>query len=143
MCVTVNVCRHVFIYRVPGGVSAPPSPRHLIKPSCNEIGLSCCHFFSQVLSSSPSRGVSSLNSQPDAWCPSPLGYSDTAYLSRKGLKPLPDSQGCRMTESVQRARSPDSVLTCPIPPGGQSMSQGSDSSQRLTPPEPYLRIWLV
>ncbi len=42
--------------------------------------VSCCHFFSQVFSSGHG-GVLSSNSQPDAWCPSPLGYSHAAHLS--------------------------------------------------------------
>ena len=47
--------------------------------------VSCCHFFSQVFSSGRG-GVFSLNSQPDAWCPSTLGYWHAAHLSREVRK---------------------------------------------------------
>ncbi len=87
VCVYVIVCRHVCVYRIRGGVSAPRGRdcMCLIKPSVRSV--SCCRFFSQVLSSGRG-GVSSSNSQPDAWCPSPLGYSHAAHLSREGPKPL-------------------------------------------------------
>ncbi len=73
-----------------------------------------CHFFSQVVSSG--RGaVSSLISQPDAWCRSPLGYSHAAHLSREVWSRSRLSSGRRKTQKVRRSRSLDSVLPVPSP----------------------------
>ncbi len=52
MCVTVNVCRHVYVYRVRGGVSASRGRNHmcLINLYLCEIGL-LLSFLLTVLSS--------------------------------------------------------------------------------------------
>ncbi len=72
------------------------------------------------------EGVSSSNSQPGAWSLSPLGYSNSDYLSHKGTN-HPDY--CLSGISSPRECSEVDLLTLfllvPSHPRGQNMSQRS------------------
>ncbi len=92
----------------------------IIKPSPKETSLSCCHLSLRYWS----MVRRSLQLEPAAGCleSEPLGYTDSDYLSHRGTNhPNPRLGGVR-SESMQRAWSPDSVPTLPIPPGGKNTS---------------------
>ncbi len=99
----------------------------LIKSSRSDIGLSCCHFFSQVFSS----GSEESNLQLDAWCPSHLGYSDISYLSRKAPKVPPYSRRGAIRPSTCCKPNPLTLFQ-PVP-----SLQGDRTCHRV----PAKKIW--
>ena len=73
-----------------------------------------------------SGGALSLNLRPGAWCLSPLGCSDTDYLSHGGTNTVDSHLGGLRLESMRRLWSPDSVPTHPAPPGGGGFGVGAE-----------------
>ena len=87
----------------------------------------CCHFISQVFSSGPEESLARTRSQMRG-VPSPIGYSHSAYLSRRSETAFRLSSGRRTTKSMQRAwpSLQRAVPTRPVPPEGPPHAPRSD-----------------